>query len=209
MRLRPDNKIGIGGTAKPVSARGGTPARLPVVRALRWGLLTGLLGLLPQAGVTAPAGEYQVKAAFLYNFARFVEWPAQAHRPGELTLCIVGADPFGADINQVMGKVVGNDRWSVRRVTSDMVTGCQLVFIGGAESSTLNKVLAGVRGRPVLTVTDSNGFAERGAVLNFYTEQNKIRFEINIDAARRSGLTISSQLLRLARITHDKSDANG
>ena len=176
---------------------------------LRMALFVGLLALLPATSTAAPVSEYQIKAAFLYNFARFVDWPAQAHRPGNLTLCIVGANPFGSDINVVVGKPVGSDRLSVRQANADNVADCQIVYIAGSNTATLDKVLASIRGRPIITVGDSKGFAEGGAVFNFYSENNKIRFEVNIDAARRTGLPISSQLLRLGRITHDKGSNSG
>lgn len=176
---------------------------------LRMALFAVLLALLPAAAIAAPVSEYQVKAAFLYNFARFVDWPAQAHRPGNLTLCIVGTNPFGSAINMVVGKPVGNDRLSVRQANADNVGDCQIIYIAGSDTATLDKVLASVRGRPIITVGDAKGFADGGAVFNFYSEDNKIRFEINIDAARRTGLSISSQLLRLGRITRDRGRNSG
>lgn len=176
---------------------------------LQASLFAGLWALLPVASIAAPVSEYQVKAAFLYNFARFVDWPSQAHRPGNLTLCIVGTNPFGSAINVIAGKPVGNDKLSVRQASPDNVADCQIVYIAGSDSATLDKVLASIRGRPIITVGDAKGFADGGAVFNFYSEDNKIRFEINIDAARRTGLSISSQLLRLGRITRDRGRNSG
>lgn len=176
---------------------------------LRMTLFAVLLALLPAASIAAPVSEYQVKAAFLYNFARFVDWPSQSHRPGNLTLCIVGTNPFGSAINVIAGKPVGNDKLSVRQASPDNVADCQIVYIAGSDTATLDKVLASIRGRPIITVGDAKGFADGGAVFNFYSEDNKIRFEINIDAARRTGLSISSQLLRLGRITRDRGRNSG
>ena len=155
----------------------------------------------------AQTSEYEVKAAFLYNFARFVDWPGRAQ--GVVTLCLLTGDPFGGDIDIITGKPVGGARLLVRRIEVDQTAGCQMVFIPASQAGRFAHLLDGLKGRPVLTVGDAPGFAERGAVINFYLEQNKVRFEINIDAARRTGLPISSQLLRLARITHDRTGSNG
>ncbi|MBT2189072.1 YfiR family protein [Sphingobium nicotianae] len=201
MRRRPENQL-----KADIAAKGAARLLKPL---LPFSFVAGLLVLPSPAFSAAPAGEYQVKAAFLYNFARFVDWPAQSHRPGVLALCIVGTDPFGGDIDVVAGKPVGSDKLSVRRVDADDVADCQIIYIAGSDTATLGKVLTGIRGRPILTVGDSRGFAESGAVFNFYPENNKIRFEVNIDAARRTGLSISSQLLRLGRITRDKGRTSG
>jgi hypothetical protein len=168
--------------------------------AIAWAILC-----LAAEPAIAQMREYEVKAAFLYNFARFVDWPAG----GGVTLCLLGGDPFGGDIDIVAGKPVGTSRLQVRRIEGEQTDGCQIVFVPASQAGRLARVLDGLKGRPVLTVGDAAGFAERGAVINFYLEQNKVRFEINIDAARRTGLPISSQLLRLARITHDRTGSNG
>jgi len=152
--------------------------------------------------------EYQVKAAILYNIARFVDWPGGG-RP-TVTLCILGADPFGPAIDSLVGHPVGQGQLEVRRVThaSDL-RACQMLFIAGSEADHLKADLAQVAHAPVLTVADTAGFAQAGVVVNLYLEQNRVRFEINIDAAQRSHLPISSQLLKLARITHDRTPADG
>lgn len=148
--------------------------------------------------------EYDVKAAFLYNFARFVEWPDVGAVPS-VDVCVVGADPFGSALDAIKGKPLGRATLRVRRAEPDKLGGCELVFIPASESGRLESVLQAVKGRALLTVGDGPDFAQRGAVIGFYPDQSKVRFEINIDAARRSGLAISSQLLRLARITHDRN----
>ena len=169
--------------------------------AIAWAILC-----LAAAPAIAEMREYEVKAAFLYNFARFVDWPGGA---AGITLCLLNGDPFGGDIDIIAGKPVGVSRLQVRRIDAEQAGGCQIVFIPASQAGRLGRVLEQVRSRPVLTVGDAAGLAERGAVINFYLEQNKVRFEINIDAARRTGLPISSQLLRLARITHDRTDSHG
>ncbi|MDR3512605.1 MAG: YfiR family protein [Caulobacteraceae bacterium] len=171
--------------------------------------LVALLACWSLASAADTPSQYQVKAAFLYNFARFVDWSAQSQAQKAVTLCIIGDDPFGSDIGIITGKPVGQATLQVRRVTVEGAGACQMLFITSSEERDLDRVLASVKGRPVLTVGDTPGFAERGAVINFYLEQGKVRFEINIDAERRSGLAVSSYLLRLARITHDRSGAHG
>jgi hypothetical protein len=189
--------------------RGNAPMARPGRVALA-GLIAAVCACLPAPSAANPAGEYEVKAAFLYNFARFVEWPAQGHsQPNVLTLCILGGNPFGSDIDALAGKSVGQATLQVRRIGIEQASACQIVFISSSEGPRLESELAQMRGRPVLTIADSPGFSERGAVINFYLDQGKVRFEINIDAAQRSGLTISSQLLRLARITHDRTASGG
>ena len=166
-------------------------------------LAAALLIWAPLVCAASVAGEYQVKAAFLYNFAKFVDWPGDGGQ-GMFVLCVLGADPFGGAIDAVAGKPVGGRTIQVRRLASaDGAGACQMLFISSSEADGLGKDLGAVRGKPVLTVGDTPGFAERGVVINLYVEQSKVRFEINIDAAKRAQLNISSQLLRLARITKD------
>lgn len=179
-------------------------------RALVLTVVAALLACLPPEALAASAGEYQVKAAFLYNFARFVDWPNRSGEPASVTICILGDDPFGGDINAIVGKPVGDRKLQVRRLGSGSgAADCQILFVSGSESSDLGRALGAIKGRPVLTVGDTPGFAERGVVINLYVDQSKVRFEINLDAAKRARLNISSQLLKLARITKDKGASNG
>lgn len=163
-------------------------------------LLALLLLLLAARGAeAAPATDNEVKAAFIHNIAKFVEWPPSA--PRGLKLCLLGQDPLGGAAAVLQGKAVGGMAWEVAAVKpGDSLRECRVLFIGASESDSLRRVLDGVKGSPVLTVGDSGGFAGQGVAVNFYLEQNKVRFEINVDAARRAGLRISSQLLKLARI---------
>jgi len=161
------------------------------------------------AAAHAQAQEAQVKAAFLYNFARFVDWP-QARRAGSVvSLCLLGAEPFGGYADALNGRPVGAGTLRVRRIARpvDAAT-CDLVFLPNAEAARLPALLEAARGRRLLTVGETPGAAAGGLVINFYLEQNRVRFEINIDAAQRTGLSINSQLLRLARITHDRTQGD-
>lgn len=164
---------------------------------LLWAL--SLAGQLPIA-LTAQAvelPEYRLKAGFLYNFAMFTEWPAAVGPT--LNLCIVGRDPFGGEIEDLQGKVVGARTIVVQRKSpSQSLDTCQIVFLAASAMGTLPLVLDGVRGRPTLTVADSPGAAQRGVALNMAVTQSKVGFEANLQAARDAGLILSSKLLRLA-----------
>jgi hypothetical protein len=151
-----------------------------------------------QAG---PPTEYEVKAAFIHNIAKFVEWPATARAKGALRLCILGQDSSGGAFDALRGKPIGDAVWEVLPVDRQSnLHQCRVLFIAASESGNLGQVLNDIKGHAVLTVGDSDGFAVQGVMVNFYLEQNRVRFEINNDAAGRAGLRISSQLLKLARI---------
>lgn len=169
----------------------------PERRVLSW--LFGLLALLSFAPAARADDlpEYRLKAAFLYNFALFTEWPAEVGTP--LNVCIHGPDPFGKDIDELQGKAVGARSIAVqRKAAGESLGGCQIVFVAPQAIGGLPRVLDGVRGRPVLTVADSSGAARQGVMLNMAVAQNRIAFEANLQAARAAGLNLSSKLLRLA-----------
>lgn len=157
--------------------------------------------LLCTEAQAAPPGEYEVKAAFIHNIAKFVEWPAAAPSSGSATLCLLGEDPFKGALDALRGKQIGRMRWEIVPVTSKSpLTACRVLFIAASERGDLNRILANIGNSPVLTVGDSDSYARHGVVVNFYLEENRVRFEINREAAARAGLVISSQLLKLARI---------
>jgi hypothetical protein len=141
--------------------------------------------------------EYRLKAAFVFNFASFTEWPAEVGPV--LGLCIVGTDPFGAEIDALHGKAVGTRALELRRRgLADSLAGCQIVFVGPASVAALPRIAGAVRGQPVLVVADSPGAARQGAVLNLAVQQQRVVFEANLEAARANRLQLSSRLLRLA-----------
>jgi hypothetical protein len=141
--------------------------------------------------------EYRLKAAFIYNFIAFTDWPAEA--PPKLNLCIVGADPFGADIDGLAGKVAQGRTIAVqRKAANEPLRNCQVVFIAGSAIEQLPRLLESLRGQPVLTVADSPGAMRRGVALNMNVAQGKVSFEANLQAARANSLALSSKLLRLA-----------
>jgi hypothetical protein len=155
-----------------------------------------MLLLGPPARAEEPP-EYRLKAAFLYNFALFTEWPADLG--GTLNLCVHGTDPFGTEIDSLQGKAVGGRSIAVqRRADGESLDGCQIVFVSPSVIHALPRILEGVRGRPVLMVADSQGAARAGVALNMTLAQSKVGFEANLKAARGAGLNLSSKLLRLA-----------
>ena len=162
-----------------------------------------MLLLLLSAPVTGVADEAQhteqrIKTAFLYNFARFVNWPEAALQGrSEFSLCTLGSTLFGEQLDTLTGKTVHGKTLVVKRFDrAEDILDCQLVFIG--QSDELNETLWILKERPVLTVSNAAAFTEKGGMIQFRVIDNKIRFRINADAARTAGLTISSKLLSLA-----------
>lgn len=165
--------------------------------------------LLSGAGILSarqPANptEYQIKAAFLYNFAKFVDWPARAFAGSpRLNVCIVGQDPFGPVLDDLLADEVLDGRpIRVRRIALEGVAAeaCHILFLPNVERSRTKDILSAVASRPVLTVGEADGFIGDGGVVNFYVETGRVRFEVNLDAAQRAGLSISSKMLRVARV---------
>lgn len=146
--------------------------------------------------------EYKVKAAFLYNFTLFVEWPTEAFTGNDspLTVCILGKSPFGNALGGLSGKSAKTRKLAVRQINGVQETqGCQVLFVSASEKMQLHNILAAVRNQNVLTVSDLDRFAEAGGIINFVTLEDKVRFEVNLKAARQARLKVSSQLLKLAR----------
>jgi hypothetical protein len=170
----------------------------------RWSCLFCVWLVLIPCEARAQTKEYQVKAAFLLNFAQFVEWPEAAFSGSDAPLCIgiLGDDPFGPAVEQVLnGESIGNHKLTIKRAQRiEDLTNCQMVFVCKSENKRVQETLDKVGSHPVVTVSEVPGFAEQGGTINFYREQNKVRFEINAASALKSGLKISSQLLRLGKI---------
>lgn len=164
--------------------------------------LAVLAGMLVQASATQPpAEEYRVKGAFLLNFANYVEWPAQTFRSpgGAIAVCILGASPFTPELDAAARKVLAQNR----PVTVEQIPDpqharlCQIVFVSASERKGVHALLKEVREDSVLTVGESEGFIAAGGVIEFRVEDSRVKMEINADAAKRAGLTISSRLLNL------------
>jgi len=169
-------------------------------------LLSLFLVVREEADVRADdLAEYQVKAAYLYNFAKFVDWPERAFSGPDapMTICVIGEDPFGGALDGLRSKTVKNRKVAVKRISSSRETGgCHVLFIGPAEEDRMDELLLSLKGRPTLVVGDTERFARRGGMIGFLMERNKVVFEINEGVAKRAGLAVSSQLLKLARTVY-------
>lgn len=166
-------------------------------------LVLGLLCML-NTGVKAQASsEYQVKAAFLYNFAKFVDWPAEAFAGsnGMLVIGVIGDDPFGGSLDQAInGKTINGRPLVVRRLRwGQDLRSCHIIFISSSERQRLKQIIESLRGVSVLTVGDMGQFNQQGGIINFILEANKVRFEINSRGADQARLKVSSKLLSLAK----------
>ncbi len=172
----------------------------------RWVLLSVLMLLIIgiQAQTLASSGrEYKIKAAFLLNFLKFIEFPAEAFSSSDaaFVLGILGTDPFGDAIEPLAGKRVKGRTIRIDRFKDlGQVTACHILYISDSEKDKLVDILQEAKGRAVLTVGDADQFARKGGIIGFVTFQNKIRFEINMTAADQANLKISSKLLKLAKI---------
>lgn len=161
------------------------------------------MALAPGMAVAADAEslEYAVKAAYLYKFGFFVTWPSTAFASpsSAINLCVVGEDPLGATLDAtVSGQRVGGHPVVIRRLnTIGRDSGCHILFVGGSDTQRTSQTLVAVRGSGVLTVTDAQGPGAMG-IVNFVIKDNRVRFDIDENAAAQNGLIISSKLLSLA-----------
>jgi hypothetical protein len=150
---------------------------------------------------------YPVKLAFLYNFTKFVEWPAASYRDAgaPLVICIAGHDPFSHDLERELQTRTAGGRWvEVRTLKpTDALGGCHIVFVPVTEKDQ-DRIVRDLNGSSTLTVGETEGFAARGGVINLTVEENKVHFEVNELAANRAGLKISSKLLGIAKIVKDQ-----
>lgn len=148
-----------------------------------------------------PNREYLLKAATLYNVAKFTRWPADAFDSADapLQLCVLGTDPFGDALATVDGKRVGNRNLRTRLITDTVhVAGCHLLFVSASEHERLGDVLASTEGAAILTVADIPDFSRAGGIITLNVVDDRTRFDVNQQAADRAGLTLSAKLLRLA-----------
>ncbi len=151
--------------------------------------------------------ESQVKAAYLFNFGKFVQWRADGVASQDsFAICILGKDPFGATLDStVEGESLDGRKITVRRLASNQAaTHCDILFISPSEEGRLPTILAAVRHQATLTVSDMPHFAERGGMIGFVTQQDRIRFEVNRNSAEESHIVLSSELLKVATKVIDK-----
>jgi hypothetical protein len=165
------------------------------------GLLLLVTGVSGRADVPR---EYQLKAAFLYHFAAFVDWPASAFAYDQqpFVIGVFGDDPFGPILDELIQGETAKDRpLVVRRITDpQQVPSCHILFISSSEAPRMRQILRRAHRLPILTVSDAPGFAQAGGVIAFTTEVNRIVLNVNVVAADAAGLNISSKLLRVARV---------
>jgi hypothetical protein len=158
------------------------------------------------------AKEYRIKAAFLFNFAHYVEWPPDTFKDANspLTYCTVGEDPFEGVLDEsVNSKSVGTHPLRVQHLKApENFQGCQIVFIGANEKKRVTAILETLKQAPVLVVGESSHFVQQGGTVGFLSEENTVRFEVNLDAAQRARLNISATLLSVAKTVIDRAGGN-
>lgn len=153
-------------------------------------------------GQRAKPTEYEVKATYLYNFSRFVEWPAKdtETQSGPFVICVLGKDPFGPALNAILADEATSGKTVVaqRVPTPQDAMNCRVLFISSSESTRLKQILATLGDASVLTVSELPEFTQRGGMVQFISEGNRVRFEVNLASAEHAGLTLSSELLKVA-----------
>jgi YfiR/HmsC-like len=176
--------------------------------------ITTLVNLVPlahsRAAQVSPATEYELKAAFLFNFIKFTEWPDDdSNKTAEpFVISVVGKDPFGAALDKVVeGETIHNRKIVVRRFArmDDLAATSQLLFISASEERNLAAIVKLLEGQAVLTISEITSFSERGGVIELKKDGSRIVFEVNVSAAKRAGLSMNAQLLKLAKAVRGRS----
>lgn len=195
-------------TAKAVTrAADGPPAAdrrglTPALRATALGIAVALTVGLTSVHTQERSREYEIKAALVFNFIRFVDWPPPASDRGPLTpltVCVLGPDSVGDAFAAIDGRRTRNRTIAFTHLeTTDDISACKVIFVEGAAGSQVTNLLPHTGGTPVLTVGETTGFIPAGGIIAFAQDGKKLRFEINLAAAERAGITIHSELLRLA-----------
>jgi len=197
---------------KPHAPPAGTFLARPIFERLRASLVFCLLlvhSMIPgtAAGQGGSVEEYKLKAAMLYNLTYFVEWPPSAYPDprAPILLCILGRDPFENSLTSIALRqpVKGRPVRIFHPQNDKEVRGCQILYISSSERRTITQIYSTLNGSGVLTVGEMARFAANGGMIQFSLEDQQVRFDINLDAASRAGLMISSKLLALARIVKD------
>ncbi|MDO9103459.1 MAG: YfiR family protein [Methylovulum sp.] len=142
--------------------------------------------------------EQQVKVSFIYNFAKFITWPPSARAGGPFIICVVGEQPLSGNIGLLQARDLNDRTIEVRTVTKPGLGDCHILFIGEDEGQRLPDLLQDIAAQPVLSISDLPDFALVGGIIGMKVIDDRVRFEINLAAARKVGLTINSQLLKLA-----------
>jgi hypothetical protein len=165
-----------------------------------------VLLLSASTGRTQDVTEPSLKAAFIYNFAKFTNWPMESlPATAVFTACVLGDGPVSdALVKAIKDRQLGGRRMSVLNVPVDgAVRSCHLLYVAGITTTQVSAVLTAARGAPILTISDTDDFIKLGGIAHMFVVQGKMQFEFNLDPARRSKLQLSSQLLALAAHVHD------
>lgn len=148
--------------------------------------------------------EYQVKAAFLYNFAKFVEWPPEEFKTPKdpILVCVLGHNPFGTSLEDaIRGKTIDGRGFALRQVSNaEQASACQILFVSSEDGKRFRSLARNLKPAGILTVGEMQDFAVEGGIINFKLDGDRVRFEINVNAAEHAQLHISSKLLSLAQI---------
>jgi hypothetical protein len=179
-------------------------------------LATAVIAALAVSGLASAAEpaptEYEIKAAFIYNFAKYVEWPEETTvDSGDVfVIGVLGDDPFGPLLDKIAeNRTIGDKPIVIRRFDRiEDYTPCHILFVAASEQDHLPAIIEALGDSPVLLIGDTRGFARTGVAVNFVIEHSKVRFQINPEAAARAGLRISSKLLRLATIVTQGTTTN-
>ena len=167
----------------------------------------------PASSQSSGTSGYEVKSAFLFNFAKYIDWPTTsfANPQSPFSICVLGRDPFGNILDEtLLGKVVDGRPLLIQRLKDKTgARSCQLVFVSSSESAHLPEIFASVQGANVLLIGETAGFAVLGGTIEFTLNDDHVGFAINTDAVNRSGLKFSSKLLALAKIVHDNRHSQG
>lgn len=153
------------------------------------------------AGPNDKPSEYDVEAAYLFNFSKFITWPAKSRgQSNPFVICILGDDPFGPVLDKTVSgeKVDGKSVIDKRIARAEEATGCSILYIGTSEASRLSKILLAVKDAPMLTVSDIPDFMDRGGMIQFVLRDRRVRFAVNLGPTQQDGLTLSSELLKVA-----------
>jgi hypothetical protein len=166
--------------------------------------LLWLLSAMPSLHGQQRPSEYQVKAAYLYNFGRFVEWPPKvtSAKSDPFTVCVLGQDPFGPALDAALnGANIAGKNVAAKRISNpEESVHCQILFLSEPEGGKLKRIIEALDKEPVLTVSDVPQFSQRGGMIQFVREGNNVRFEVNLTAAQHAGLALSSELLKVATV---------
>jgi YfiR/HmsC-like len=173
--------------------------------AVLWGAMCLFTGQPSLAAGQAPT-EYQVKAAFLFNFAKFIDWPAArfSREDAPLVIGVLGKDPFGPILDAIIhDKSINRHPLQVQRLADgDDLKACHVLFVSRSEKQHLGEIVEAVKGSAVLTVGETDDFLQRGGMINLYLESDSVKFAINPASAQRAGLGMSSKLLGVAKVVN-------